>query len=202
MILTQRTGLVRAAAPFATLALLGGCTIIPSAPDTTYRAPPPPPPAVPSTAPSVAAYPARDEPRPSYLVPAPAGPSPDAAPVTDPPHPQSPPYGYEAPPALTLAALGQSVSVDGPKVTPLEILEDSRCPADTQCVWPGQVRLRIRVTLGSRTESYEITSGRPILVADGTLNLAETRPGRVAGVAGQTVRPSDYRFGFRFMGGY
>ncbi|MBB4859002.1 hypothetical protein HNO88_002328 [Novosphingobium chloroacetimidivorans] len=98
---------------------------------------------------------------------------------------------------LTRAALGQTVGVGGPKVTPLALLEDSRCPANVRCVWAGRVRLSVRVDLGSGSQVRELTLGAPVPVADGTLELVEVLPEKVAG----TIAPQDYRFGFRFMGG-
>lgn len=110
------------------------------------------------------------------------------------------PTGEQAP--LTYAALGQSVYVDGPRVMPLEVLEDSRCPMNARCVWAGQVRLRIRIDLGSGSTTREIASGKPLQVADGSLELVEVRPDRVAGgESGGVIDPGTYRFGFRFMGG-
>lgn len=101
---------------------------------------------------------------------------------------------------IARAALGQTVAVDGPKVTPLAVLEDSRCPMNARCVWAGQVRLKVRVHLGAGDQIRELTSGKPVQVADGTLELVEVLPDRVAG-EGQALNPKDYRFGFRFMGG-
>ena len=101
---------------------------------------------------------------------------------------------------IARAALGETVSVDGPKITPLAVLEDSRCPMNARCVWAGQVRLKVRVHLGAGDQERELTSGKPIPVADGTLELVEVRPDRVAG-EGQALDPKDYRFGFKFMGG-
>ena len=68
--------------------------------------------------------------------PAPALPSPV-------PPPQVPPPPANAP--LTFAALNETVSVDGLKVTPKEVLEDSRCPQNARCVWAGRLRLRVNV---------------------------------------------------------
>jgi len=125
--------------------------------------------------------------------PAPALPSPV-------PPPQVPPPPANAP--LTFAALHETVSVDGLKVTPKEVLEDSRCPMNARCIWAGQVRLRISVHIGLRRKSMEITSGEPIQVADGSLELVEVRPDKVTTVNAGAIDPADYRFGFRFMGGF
>lgn len=180
---------------------LGGCTIIPAADpsrasvayDRPVRGAPASRPA--ATVPyAPMANPA--QPPADYYPPAPTQPAPPAQPYA----PELPARPSGAP--LTFAALGQTITVSGPRITPLEVLEDSRCPMNARCVWAGQVRLRLRIDSGTGG-IVEITSGRPITVADGTLELVEIRPDKVAG-AGKNgaVTASDYRFGFRFMGGY
>ena len=106
-----------------------------------------------------------------------------------------------APPAdgIARAGLDERVYVDGPYVTPLEVLEDSRCPINARCVWAGRTRLSVRIDLGSRSEIREIGSDAPLPVADGTLSLVEVQPDRLAGE--QSKPPAPYRFGFTFAGG-
>jgi hypothetical protein len=116
------------------------------------------------------------------------------------PAPQGAPPSVEQAPEVTWAKIGQKVSVSGPKVTPLTIVEDSRCPTNLQCVWAGRVRLSVRVDLGSSSQVRELTQGVPTQVADGTLELTDVQPGKPAGDQ-PTIAPQDYRFGFRFMGG-
>lgn len=99
---------------------------------------------------------------------------------------------------LTYARLGQRVTVGGPRVTPLKVLEDSRCPVNVQCVWAGQVRLSVRIATGRGASVQEIVSNKPLPVADGTLTLVEVRPARRTDAL---FHPSQYRFGFRFDGG-
>ena len=113
--------------------------------------------------------------------------------------PAAPAGSAEPEPALAWAALGERVYVDGPAVTPIEVLEDSRCPAIAQCVWAGQVRIRAKIHLGSGETVRELTSGKPIPVADGSLELVEVKPAMTSKAA---IAPGDYRFGLRFMGGY
>jgi len=100
--------------------------------------------------------------------------------------------------ALPTARLGERIHVDGPQVTPLEVLEDSRCPAGVSCVWAGRVRLRVTVHLGAGDVTRELILGEPVQVADGALELVEVRPAPT--VAG-AIAPGDYRFTFRFDGG-
>lgn len=120
----------------------------------------------------------------------------------------NPPKGTALPPpesedsALSYAGIGETVAVGGPRVTPLAVLEDSRCPMNARCVWAGQVRLSIRIETGAGAQTMEITSGKPLPVADGTLDLAEIAPDRVAGgESGGAIVPEAYRFGFSFAGG-
>lgn len=104
------------------------------------------------------------------------------------------------PPAsgVAYARLGETVYVDGPKVTPLELLEDSRCPTEVQCIWAGRVRIAARIDLGPKSETRELTLGEPVTVADGSLELREVLPIKKKEAA---IPPGDYRFGFKFMGG-
>lgn len=99
---------------------------------------------------------------------------------------------------LAYARLGETIDVDGPEVTPLAIVEDSRCPQGVTCVWAGRLRISARIDLGSGSQTRELTLGQPQQVADGSLELVEATPHPVKD---KTSEPDDYRFGFRFMGG-
>lgn len=100
---------------------------------------------------------------------------------------------------LAYARIGEDVNVGGPRVTPLEVLEDSRCPAGVACVWAGRVRISARITTGPGSEVRELTLNEPAPVADGALLLANVLPARIQ-QSGHA--PGAYRFGFRFDGGY
>ena len=115
-----------------------------------------------------------------------------AACATIPPHPESP-----ADESLVYARIGQEIQVGGPRVVPLAVIEDSRCPAGTQCVWSGQLRLSIRIVTGPGAETRIIALGERIPVADGTLLLGDVKPARKREAA---IPQREYRFGFRFDG--
>lgn len=100
----------------------------------------------------------------------------------------------------TYTRTNREILVDGPRVTPLAVLEDSRCPENARCVWAGRVRINARIVTGRGTEEREMTLGQPISVADGQLLLGDVQPSRKTAEA--AVSPGDYRFGFRFDGGY
>jgi hypothetical protein len=109
--------------------------------------------------------------------------------------PQRSPY---TPEGSTEARIGQQVDVGGPKVVVLSVLEDSRCPAEVDCVWAGRVKVQVRVVLGSGPQLYELTSDQPLQVADGQLELTGVMPPRSAKRA---ITPEDYVFALRFSGG-
>jgi len=96
---------------------------------------------------------------------------------------------------IARAGLNQRVYVDGPYVTPLSVVEDSRCPVGVSCVSAGRTRVMVRVDLGSRSEFLELCSDKPLQVADGQLALVEVTPAR-----SPDMPPGAYRFGMRFAG--
>ena len=96
------------------------------------------------------------------------------------------------------ARLGQTIDLGGRRVTPLKVLEDSRCPMEARCVWAGRVRLSVRVTTGAGTMLQELASDRPLSLADGQLVLQSVMPPRSTQ---RTLLPSDYRFTLKFDGG-
>ena len=112
-------------------------------------------------------------------------------------------------PAIGPVEIGQSIIVDGPKVTPIRVLEDSRCPTNVMCVWAGQVRLLVKVEGGNWSKELEISTIKPVQVADGTLTLRQVEPQRTIGKgpSGQeeggqpALNPPPYKFWFSFAGG-
>jgi len=96
-------------------------------------------------------------------------------------------------------ALGQKAYVDGPLVQPVEVLEDSRCPMNARCVWAGRVRVKMVWIRGNgEMQPFEVTLGESTPIADGAITLESVRPEKMTNV---TIKPSDYRFSFRFAGG-
>jgi len=96
-------------------------------------------------------------------------------------------------------ALGQKAYVDGPLVQPVEVVEDSRCPMNARCVWAGRVRVKMVWIRGNgEKQPFEATLGEPLQLADGQFTLESVRPEKMTNV---TIKPSDYRFSFRFAGG-
>lgn len=96
------------------------------------------------------------------------------------------------------ARLGETVLVGGPLVRPAKLVEDSRCPENARCVWAGRAIVRVIVSGGRWSREIDLTLGKPVQVADGTLTLVSVLPEKSTD---RPAKPRDYRFGFTFQGG-
>ena len=79
-------------------------------------------------------------------------------------------------------------------VTPIELMEDSRCPVDVTCIWAGRVVVRVQLEsgLGTAVERFEV--GTEITTEAEIVELVEVRPTPRSGTA---LSPDDYTFIFR-----
>jgi len=92
------------------------------------------------------------------------------------------------------AALDETASALDVSITPLEVLEDSRCPANANCIQAGTVRLRATLTSGLGTAEQVFTLGEPITTEAEEILLIEVTPQTVVG---ETITPAEYAFHFR-----
>ena len=99
---------------------------------------------------------------------------------------------------ITRLRIGETAAVGGPRVTPLRVVSDSRCPVGVQCVWAGELRIEVKVTTGAGAANRELVLGKPEQAADGMLELVEGLP---IPRKDEKTYPEDYRFGFTFKGG-
>jgi len=92
--------------------------------------------------------------------------------------------------------LGQGVVALGETITPLELLEDSRCPADVQCVWAGTVRVKGTVLseMGLGQLTFEL--GKESTTEVNSITLIKAEPTKVS--TGST-KESDYVFTFEVV---
>lgn len=127
-------------------------------------------------------------------------PAPPAAPV---PGPNADAYrasleAEEAPfhaPGAVTAHLGEQVMVGNLEVKPLEVVEDSRCPIDTECVWAGRLRLRVQLGLSG---SSVIELNQPVPVPGGLpLTLIGAMPPNWANPPAGVDPHEPPRFAFR-----
>jgi hypothetical protein len=109
---------------------------------------------------------------------------------------QGPQCEFAACPTLTessKAKLNQKILNNGVYITPLEIVEDSRCPVDVTCIWAGQVRLKTKLQIGSDEQEVTLTLGTGITLAGKSTTLIEARPAKNSKIQ---VPAADYSFTF------
>ena len=97
----------------------------------------------------------------------------------------------------------QSVSVSGKigetfsgldvSLTPLSVVEDSRCPVDVVCIQAGTVRVKTRIISGLGTSDMTLTLGTPITTEAEEVTLVSVSPAPYSTV---TISPNAYVFTF------
>lgn len=96
---------------------------------------------------------------------------------------------------VAVAGYGQRADLGGGlTVRPIAVIEDSRCPGNTQCLWEG--RLRIRAFVAGRDR--ELTLGQTLQTETGAVEFVAASPGAWAEWPSDELGPRPaYRFGFR-----
>ncbi|HET7708800.1 MAG TPA: hypothetical protein VFK50_04600 [Sphingomicrobium sp.] len=100
-------------------------------------------------------------------------------------------------PAGPTVAFGQTATVGGARVTPIQVVEDSRCPSRVQCVWAGRLILLALVEYRGGSEEYRgnLTLGEPLSLGAERVTLSAAEPGPLAGGG---TDPRAYRFTFAY----
>lgn len=103
------------------------------------------------------------------------------------------PEPYSTPPAPqgSAVALGQSVKVGDVTVTPLSVVEDSRCPIDARCVWAGRLVVRTQVDGAGWRDSADMRLGETWGTHGHAFALVSGEPGKRTD---RETQPGEYRF--------
>ncbi len=110
------------------------------------------------------------------------------------------PSPSKAPPAPESSAIGigQSVRTGAVIVTPISVVEDSRCPARVTCVWAGRLVVRTRIEGGNGPDTWQDTADLRLGESFGThgsvTTLIAAEPDRTAD---QPILQDSYRFVYR-----
>lgn len=78
------------------------------------------------------------------------------------------------------AGLGQVAVVNGLKIRPIKVVEDSRCPASVQCVWAGRLSVRARMNGPGWTQIRDFELGVPQAVDQYRVTLMAAEPQKAA----------------------
>jgi hypothetical protein len=96
--------------------------------------------------------------------------------------------------AMLTARIGQASSVLGIKITPLSIIEDSRCPTDVQCIQAGTVRISATLVSGMGTAIQTFALNVPITTEAEMITLIAVTPEKRSA---HEIASGEYRFTFR-----
>ena len=88
-------------------------------------------------------------------------------------------------------ALGQSVRVGDLSVTPLKVVEDSRCPINARCVWAGRLIVSTRIDGAGWRDTADIQLGETFGTHGRVIALASGEPGKTID---RETRAEEYRF--------
>lgn len=92
--------------------------------------------------------------------------------------------------------LGQSATILGVTITPLRLIQDSRCAEGVTCIWAGTVELRVRLdgkSIGIPSVETVLVLGAPYAYKDKQVTLDTVSP---APKWDEVTTPDDYRFTF------
>jgi hypothetical protein len=91
------------------------------------------------------------------------------------------------------AALNERISDFAVYITPLEVVSDSRCPADVQCIQAGEVVLKVKLEDATHSEIVTMHQGSPVAFGNKHVALMNVTPAKSSKTA---IKLSDYRFTF------
>ena len=95
------------------------------------------------------------------------------------------------------AGLGQIAAGNGLKTRPIEVIEDSRCPAEVNCVWAGRLTVRARMNGPGWTQIRDFELGVAQAVDRYRVTLVAAEPEKAAPGG---IDPRAYRFTFAVSG--
>lgn len=103
------------------------------------------------------------------------------------------PYGE------TTIGIGDQAAFAGISIRPTAVIEDSRCPADVQCIQAGTVKVNVAVELDNGARRQEtVTLGETTSVGGFAVTLKKVTPQKPRT---GTVKASDYEFTFEVFSG-
>jgi hypothetical protein len=89
---------------------------------------------------------------------------------------------------------GQRFLQKGVSITPLSVVEDSRCPLGVECLWAGVIKVKIRLeSIGGREETVVSLYQPSIFFAGKRVMLINVSP---ESQVSKSIQQSEYRFEF------
>ncbi|MFA6430072.1 MAG: hypothetical protein WC229_03605 [Candidatus Paceibacterota bacterium] len=92
--------------------------------------------------------------------------------------------------------LNKKVIISGISITPIELISDSRCPVDVQCVWAGTVDIKVKIEFGTSVQESVISLGNSVKFLNVGVELKNVLPQPYARVS---IKPENYYFEFNVV---
>ncbi len=106
---------------------------------------------------------------------------------------QTTPTPSSASKVSVIARYNEKVTALGVSITPLLVLEDSRCPSDAQCVTAGNIKLQTRIHSGATSTDQFLEIGKAYSTPTETITLTAVTP---QPKMSQPIGSTMYRFTF------
>lgn len=101
----------------------------------------------------------------------------------------------ESNPEAATLKVGESAYINGVRVTLVEIVSDSRCPADVQCIWEGELKVSVGLKSDTDSDDVELSSiAAPYAFDSFKVSIAGVLP---AAHSGSAIQPGEYRITFK-----
>lgn len=83
--------------------------------------------------------------------------------------------------ATVTAHVGQTISAVGISITPTAVVDDSRCPANVQCIWAGTVHVSAKLSSGMGDSNVTFELGQSITTETEFVTLTAVSPAKNSG---------------------
>ncbi len=107
--------------------------------------------------------------------------------------PNTPPPPVTDGPAIIRTWVGHKASGGGVTITPIEVVEDSRCPTGVYCIQAGTVRIKATVESGLGKSTMTFTLGTPVTTEAETIILSDVQPFKTQS---HTIAQNEYKISF------
>lgn len=90
------------------------------------------------------------------------------------------------------AGLGQVITINGLRIRPIRVVEDSRCPVNVQCVWAGRIIVETEISGAASYQRRNLELGKPspLATVPMRITLIGAEPGKLAA---SEIPPAAYR---------
>lgn len=104
--------------------------------------------------------------------------------------------GATSSPTTVEAKINKKVAAGTLSLTVLEVVEDSRCPTDVQCIQAGTVRIKVLLSSGLGEGEITMALNTPITTEAEEITLVSVTPAKLST---HTTTASEYTFTFKIV---